>query len=44
MKNTIIAEIKTKTEATENNCRDLMIDLLGVNDPTKFRAKMAGYE
>jgi hypothetical protein len=44
IKGTLIAEIKAKTEATDQGCRDFMINLLEINDPNKYRAKMAGYE
>ena len=44
VKETLQGEIKTKTEASELACRALMLDLLEVHDPAKFRAKMAGYE
>lgn len=37
LKEQLLADIKSKTEATEESCRFHMIDLLELSDPDKFR-------
>jgi hypothetical protein len=36
--------VKTKSAASEEECREIMLQLLETDDPSMYRRKMIGYE